>query len=306
MNCWWRSLLRALARAASQQNWQGPLVIDEFPYLVSSSPPLASIMQAYVDHEARSAKLVIVLSGSSQHMMQGLALDRSSPLFGRSTLSFELQPLPASYIGQALNIVNSCQQLMAWSLWGGVPRYWELAAPFGADIENALQTLVLDPSGPLHNEPDRLLAEELPPAITLRPILDVVVAGAEAWEELCRLSVPFLQSAEHFSSFGQWGPAGRYWKGNGPEFDVVSISVDGLCLLLGEVKWSTAPFTDRQIEEAKRDLLSKGIPRESWSEGKQIVYALFIPDFKDESLYNSHHDLIRIIKCSDVLGVLNK
>ena len=50
----------------------------------------------------------------------------------------------------------------AYALWGGMPRYWELAEPFGTDLDTAVDSLVLDPSGPLHGEPDRLLLEEKP------------------------------------------------------------------------------------------------------------------------------------------------
>jgi DNA-binding transcriptional ArsR family regulator len=51
--------------------------------------------------------------------------------------------------------------------------------------------LALDPSGPLHREPDRLLLEETPPAVALRPLLDVIGAGAHRLSEIAaRLSQP--------------------------------------------------------------------------------------------------------------------
>ena len=37
------------------------------------------------------------------------------------------------------------------ALWGGMPRHWELAEPFGLDIDGAVATLVLDPAGPLRS-----------------------------------------------------------------------------------------------------------------------------------------------------------
>ena len=70
------------------------------------------------------------------------------------------------------------------ALWGGMPRYWELARSFGSDLDAAVDTLVLDPVGPLHDEPDRLLRAETPPAITLRPLLDVIRAGAHRASEI--------------------------------------------------------------------------------------------------------------------------
>ena len=51
----WRSLYRALSREAASASWRGPLIVDEFPYLVESSPELPSVMQGWVDHEVREA-----------------------------------------------------------------------------------------------------------------------------------------------------------------------------------------------------------------------------------------------------------
>src|SRR5688500_11465761 len=53
----WRSLFSRLARDASSRHWRGPVVLDEFPYLVLSSPELPSVLQRWVDHEAADAKL---------------------------------------------------------------------------------------------------------------------------------------------------------------------------------------------------------------------------------------------------------
>jgi hypothetical protein len=76
---------------------------------------------------------------------------------------------------------------------------------------------------------------------------------------------------------GPSGPALRYWKGDGPEWDLVAASVEGDALLLAEAKWSDRPFTETMIEEAARALLAKGTPRERWAHGKRVVHALFVP-----------------------------
>ena len=70
-----------------------------------------------------------------------------------------------------------------------MPRYWELAEPYGGDLAAAVDELVLDPSGPLHEEPDRLLRAETPPATALRPLLDAI--GAHRISEIAgRLGKP--------------------------------------------------------------------------------------------------------------------
>lgn len=179
----WGSLLTRLARDARAAGLRVPIVIDELPYLVSASPELPATLQRFLDHDARQARLVLAFAGSSQRMMQGLVLDRSAPLYGRATEAFAVEPLSPSWLATALGLRSAVEVVQHWSLWGGLPRYWELAEPF-ADRREAVHDLVLDPAGVLHDEPSRLLAEELPPAVNLRAILDVIGAGANKLSEI--------------------------------------------------------------------------------------------------------------------------
>ncbi len=187
----WRTLFRAISDRAKSSNWRGPFVLDEFPYLALSDPALPSVLQGWLDREARDAGLVVVLAGSSQHMMQGLVLDQSAPLYGRAREAFALRALDAGWIQGALGLESARQAVEAYAVWGGVPRYWELAESYGPDLDHSVDELALDPSGILHNEPDRLLLEETPPAISLRPVLDAIGLGAHRVSEIAgRLGMP--------------------------------------------------------------------------------------------------------------------
>ncbi|MCX6537849.1 MAG: ATP-binding protein [Acidobacteria bacterium] len=187
----WLPLLRRLSRDARTANWRGPLVLDEFPCLVASSPTLPSILQNWIDQESSSGGLLVAIAGSSQRMMQGMVLDASAPLYGRALEAFPLQPLPAGWIGQALGLDEPAKMVQAYTVWGGIPRYWELAEPFHVNLDQAVEKLVLDPLGPLHREPDRLLLEEMPSAVALRPLLDVIGSGAHRLSEIAgRLGQP--------------------------------------------------------------------------------------------------------------------
>ena len=121
----WRSLLSSVAERAIAAKWRGPLVIDELPYLVQQSPELPSALQQFVDHEAKRAKMTLAIAGSSQRMMQGIVLDASAPLYGRASVSMHLGPLPPAC---APAVFAERELVKAWTAWGGIPRYWELAA----------------------------------------------------------------------------------------------------------------------------------------------------------------------------------
>lgn len=59
-------------------------------------------------------------------MMQGAILDASAPLFGRASEIIKLGPISVGYIGEALNLKNFKEMIEYYSIWGGIPRYWEL------------------------------------------------------------------------------------------------------------------------------------------------------------------------------------
>jgi hypothetical protein len=180
----WRSLLSRLAREARLARWRGPLIFDELPYLALSSPELPSVLQQWNDHEARESRLVVALAGSSQRMMQGLVLSATDPLYGRATEILELRPLDPRYLPEAFGRVSPTTLIENYAAWGGVPRYWELAVEERGTPSSRVERIVLDPLGPLHREPDRILIEEVPSALEVRPVLDAIGAGAHRVSEI--------------------------------------------------------------------------------------------------------------------------
>ena len=306
------------------------------------------------------------------------------PLYGRAREAINLPPLGAGYIQEALGLRQASAAVTAYAMWGGVPRYWELAQPFGIDLEGGLDANMLDPAGPLHLEPDRLLLEEMPVAQSLRPVLDAVGLGAhrltevaarigcpatalsrslqrlqemgllerqvpfgenecsgkralykiadpffrawfrlvashraflvaatpaqrkalwkkqgpglvaEAWENLCRQSVPRLFAKDDSAA---WLPARRYWRGNGPEWDIVARSVSGDKVLLGEVKWGVGARAQHAVEEAIAALAGKGLPPILELSGAEIVRTVFVPDAKQGRIQD-----VQIINAEQVFG----
>ena len=367
--------------------WRGPIVIDELPYLISKSPELPSILQKFIDHEAKKAKLVIALCGSSQRMMQGAILDESAPLFGRADELIKLFPIAIGYMKQALKLKTARAVVESYAVWGGIPRYWELVQKNKRPLFETIDQLVLDSMGPLNEEPQRLLYEESPSAIHLRPILDAIGLGANrlsevasrigesttalsrpieklieldliqreipygtapesskktlykikdpflrfwfkvvasrrslfsqvsvsvryqwlkeglpslfatTWEELCRLAVPLL--SEKWD--GIYEPAGRFWQGQGPEWDVLSQTSDGRHLLVGEVKWTEKTPSSQWIYKTIQELKNKGIPPVQRQPNVQLHYVLFVPEKPKQLRLPSD---VRVVDAKEVIKVL--
>lgn len=103
--------------------------------------------------------------------------------------------------------------------------------------------------------------------------------AAQSWEDLCRGRVPRLDPSTRLGARGTWGPAARWWRGNAPEWDVVSESVDGKRLLFGELKWSARPIGAAGLERAAREAVSRPPPDlPSRYSGHEVVRALFVPE----------------------------
>ena len=181
----WDDLLSALYTRTSQRLC---VCLDEFPYLVHGAPELPSILQRYVDHP--EVPIQWILCGSSQRMMQGLVLDRTAPLYGRAAEILKLEPLGAGWLAQALRLTPA-EAVAAYSVWGGVPRYWELAAGH-KDLESAVRALVWDRFGVLHEESQRLLLDDMRGgAVQLYSIMSLIGGGCHRVSEIAgRLGKP--------------------------------------------------------------------------------------------------------------------
>ena len=165
------------------------LILDEFPYLVISSPEIPSILQRLVDYAA-GRPLHTVICGSSQRMMQGLVLASSAPLYGRAKEILKIKPLEFGWLTKVFPKASAQELLERFSVWGGVPRYWELAAEFKTNDE-AIQTLILSPQGVLHNEPRHLLVDDMTDIVQASSILTVVGQGCHRISEIAaRLGKP--------------------------------------------------------------------------------------------------------------------
>ena len=174
----WAAILETWRLRAPEDAW---LVLDELPYLVQVSPALPSILQRIVDAPGERP-LRLLACGSSQRMMHGLVLDETAPLYGRAAEIIKVEPMPPEALPAALRL-DAEDSVVAYSIWGGLPRNWELAADYGSTPE-ALAALVLDRNGVLHGEPLRLLLDDMRSAVQANSLLALVGSGCHRLSEI--------------------------------------------------------------------------------------------------------------------------
>jgi AAA+ ATPase superfamily predicted ATPase len=198
----WESLLDRFWRTAPRG---AVLALDEFPSLVAADPALPSLLQKLVDRRPADRRPHLILCGSSQRLMQGLVLDRAAPLFGRAREILKIGPLRAGFIKPALALRDDVRAVEAFALWGGIPRYWELAARFRGSLV-AFEALALSPLGVLHDEPRRLLLDDLRDTTQPLSVLALVGAGCHRLSEIAgRIGKPATSLARPLASLVELG-----------------------------------------------------------------------------------------------------
>lgn len=173
----WESLLRALNHRTDSPF---TLCLDEFPYLAEQSPELPSVLQKLLDE--KSLRYNLILCGSSQHMMYGLVLDSTAPLYGRADEIIRLRPLRPQYLCEALG-VSPEEAVAEYAVWGGVPRYWELRARQGS-LRDSLWHNVLSADGILYDEPVKLLQDDVKDIVKSATLLSYIGNGANRLSEI--------------------------------------------------------------------------------------------------------------------------
>lgn len=173
----WESMFRAVNYRADKRF---TLCLDEFPYLVEQSPELPSVLQKIVDE--KQLKYNLVLCGSSQNMMCGLFLDSTAPLYGRADEIMRLAPIRLPYIQEALGL-DATAAIEEYSVWGGVPRYWELRES-RSSLDDAMWHNILSGNGALFEEPIKLFQDDVKDIVKTSTIMSYIGTGANRLSEI--------------------------------------------------------------------------------------------------------------------------
>ena len=173
----WDSALRSLNRSL---NSRITVCIDEFPYLVKNAPELPSILQNIHDDDAHS-NYDLILCGSSQMMMHDMVLNRNAPLYGRAGEIMKINPMSVYYLMRYLK-VTAVEAVTEYSIWGGVPRYWEIRKT-AETLDEALSYHVVNQHGLLADEPERLFSDEIRTSVQAYTLLSLIGSGCHRLSE---------------------------------------------------------------------------------------------------------------------------
>ena len=155
----WPALWRWLAPRLAAETHKQILILDELPYASEADPALLSALQHAWDQHLQESNVVLVLCGSQVKTMEAI-LQHQSPLFGRFTGQWHLQPLPYSSLSEFFPDWPAEERVALHAIVGGVPAYLRWLDPDLSLAENIRQ-VILSPGSMFMAEPELLLYDEL-------------------------------------------------------------------------------------------------------------------------------------------------
>ena len=159
------------------------IAIDEFPYLIESDRTVTATFQRIIDLSIAKSNLFLILCGSSVGMMETEVLGHKSPLYGRRTGQWRLEPMGFRQIAEFLP-GYSCEELVnAYSAVGGVPFYINRFDDSRGVFENILER-ILEKGEILNEEGEFLLREELREPKTYFSILRAISFGNTTFSDI--------------------------------------------------------------------------------------------------------------------------
>jgi AAA+ ATPase superfamily predicted ATPase len=177
----WEDLFHALAQAAQTERLV--VVLDEFPYLVTAHPPLATILQRVWDQTLKNGQIMLILCGSYIGMMEETVLGYQAPLYGRRTGQYLLEPLQYKDARLFYQLFPLEDQVRAYAVYGGTPAYLHTIQSQQSLKDNILDGILTRGSF-LYDEVRFVLQQELREPRNYFAILQAIAAGKTRLNEI--------------------------------------------------------------------------------------------------------------------------
>jgi len=160
------------------------LVIDEFPYLIEENKAILSIFQHIWDETLKDKNIFLILCGSSIGMMETQVLGYKSPLYGRRTGQWKLEPFKFNILKYFFPTGSFEERLQFFSFLDGIPDYLNKMDNKKTPIWN-LKNKVFKKGEYLYEEAENLLRQEFREPRNYFSILQAISEGNTKYGEIC-------------------------------------------------------------------------------------------------------------------------
>lgn len=162
------------------------IIIDEFPFLIQSNRATPSIFQKIWDTAMKRENIMLILLGSAISIMETEVLGYGSPLYGRRTGQWQVQPLDIIHLKDFLTYSNE-DLVKTWFVIGGIPEYilkFDAKMSFWENMQNN----VLRKGSYLYRDAEFLLSEEFREPKNYMLIFKAIALGSNTLGEICNFT----------------------------------------------------------------------------------------------------------------------
>ncbi|HKZ94936.1 MAG TPA: ATP-binding protein [Candidatus Bathyarchaeia archaeon] len=170
-----------------RKNEKTLIILDEFPMLIEGNHAIPSIFQKIWDLNLKDKHVMLIILGSSVGMMETEVLGYKSPLYGRRTGQWKLEPLKLPHLKQFFPNYNLEELINVYGCLGGIPAYLQKFDPH-KDFWQNCEDKILKKGEFLYEEAEFLLREELREPRNYSAILKAIAQGAENYGEILNLT----------------------------------------------------------------------------------------------------------------------
>lgn len=181
----WEQAFMQAARLA--KNERVAVFIDEFTYLLEINPGIAGTLQNLWDHVFKETEIFLCLSGSHLGMMKREFFSYQAPLYGRASSQIYLRPFFFGATRSFFPKYSAIDRVALYSIFGGVPAYWERVDP-ARSISQNIKLHLLTTNNLLQSEPRLLLQDFVSDPHNYIAILGAIANGAHATKDIARVS----------------------------------------------------------------------------------------------------------------------
>lgn len=163
------------------------IAIDEYPYIAASYPAISSILQNIIDHKMKESNIFLVLCGSSMSFMENQVLGYKSPLYGRRTSQFKINPFDYLDSGRFFEKSSNYDKFIAYAVTSGIPQYLRIIGRFDT-ILKGIERSFFSSDGYMYEEPSNLLKQELREPAIYNSIIEAIAKGASRLNQIATKS----------------------------------------------------------------------------------------------------------------------
>jgi uncharacterized protein len=177
----WEQAFEELALFAERERIA--VFIDEFTYLLETTPTIAGKLQILWDQRLKDSNLFLCLSGSHLGMMTREILAYRAPLYGRASAQMHLQPLPFGLTRKFFPGYSQVDRIAIYAIFGGIPAYWERIDQKRSITYN-IKSQLLTPNNLMQAEPRLLLQDFVTDTNNYVGVLTAIANSARTPKEI--------------------------------------------------------------------------------------------------------------------------